>query len=188
MKGKQTALALPLLAKRILRLQSSVFTKLYLFSECSDAETDGDSHARPMAAALARIEESLGAQLLRAAFEKVQAAGWKRIPEAQTEEEEDSERSSISECGFSDQSLSILPRSEGLLEESTNTLPSFQPCYSQKATPFSIFGKGRADVTRDSSQSSKNTLRVSKRALILKKLESIEAGVEYLGIRLRLGQ
>ena len=94
MKGKQTALALPLLAKRILRLQS-----------------DGDSHARPMAAALARIEESLGAQLLRAAFEKVQAAGWKRIPEAQTEEEEDSERSSISECGFSDQSLSILPGS-----------------------------------------------------------------------------
>lgn len=38
MKGKKT-IALPLLAKRLLRLQSSVFTKLYLYSECSDVET-----------------------------------------------------------------------------------------------------------------------------------------------------
>lgn len=86
MKGKQApALALPLLAKRLLRLKSSVFTKLYLFSECSDAETEGDSHARDMAAVLVRIEESLKTQLKRCAFEKVQAAGWKRIPEAQTD-------------------------------------------------------------------------------------------------------
>lgn len=141
-----------------------------------------------MAAALVRIEGSLKVEQLKCAFEKVQAAGWKRIPEAQTDEEEDSERSSIS-CRFSDQSFSILPRSEGLLEESTNTLPSFQPCYSQKATPFSLFRKGQsADITQDSSQASRKTLRVSKRALILKKLESIEAGVEYLGVRLRLGQ
>lgn len=81
MKGKhQSVIALPLLAKRVLRLQSSVFTKLYLFSECSDAETEGDSHAKPMATALSRIEESMKEHQLRTAFERVQFAGWKLIP------------------------------------------------------------------------------------------------------------
>lgn len=70
-----------------------------------------------------------------------------------------------------------------MLEESTNTLPSFKPCFSEKVTPFSIFQRGRSqDITQDSSKSSAKELRLRKRALILKKLESIEAGVDYLGI------